>query len=104
MLEIPLTNSPAQEFSIEIDGVVYQCRAYYNTRQAIWLLDINDENDVDIKGIGLVGGADVFRQHSIPIRNAYVVNIEGSFNDATVDNLGSGVILVLITEDELEAL
>ena len=63
-------------------------------------MDIADTEDVELNGVALVGGADIFRQHTIPIRNAFIINITGDFIDATVENLGSGVRLIVIPELE----
>jgi hypothetical protein len=101
MIEIPLTNDPAQTFTIAIEDVIYSLRVSFNTRAGYWTADFSTSGTPLIMGIPLLGGVDIVQQYNIPLTNMFVVNTAQPNQDATVDNLGDIVKLVLLTDEEL---
>ena len=55
-----------------------------------------------MNGVPLLSGVDIFSQHTIPINNAYIINIESSNLDPSDDNLGSSCKLIILTDEEIE--
>lgn len=105
MIEIPVTNSPEQIFSLEIDQVVYNFRIIYNTRSMVWTMDILDNSKIEIlSGITLVGGVNLLAQHNIGISNLFAINIVDRRLDANIQNLGTDVGLFILSDAELNEL
>ena len=100
MIEIPLTSEPEQLFSTSISGVKYNFRVIYGIRSG-WSMSISTDNEDLLDGVSLVGGVDLFKQHNIPIKNAYIVNLNNPSEDATSDNMGTSVKLFILTDDEV---
>ena len=103
MLEIPLNSSPEQILSTTIDGEVYTIRVIYNSRTGVWTADFSNKGIELLVGVTLVGGTNIFNQYNIPIKTAYVVNLENNKLDATAENLGSVVKLFILTEGEVDS-
>lgn len=101
MIEIPLTSSPEQIFSITLNGETYDCRVVLNSRTGIWGISFA-QNGVDIiNGVQLLGGVDILKQYTLPIENAYVVNLEATNQDPSKDNLGTAAKLFILTDAEI---
>ncbi len=102
MIEIPVTNAPSQTFKTVINGESFDFSVNYISRFTTWAMSIG-QNGVDIiSGIPLRVGANLIDQYpSLNIDNLYVVNIENPFVDASVDNLGTTVKVVVLTEAEV---
>lgn len=101
MIEIPLNANPEQLFSITLDSINYDMRVILNSRTGIWSIDISRLGVEIISGVPLLGGVDIFKQHNLPIVNAYVVNLEKSNNDPTRAGLGSNSKLFILTDEEI---
>jgi len=99
MIEIPLNVNPEQQFSIEIDGAIYDCIVKLNSRTKQWSIGFDLNGEPVVKGVILVGGTNVVEQFPIPIKNMWVVDTDDDNNDPSVDNLGT-VAKVFILEDE----
>ena len=101
MIEVPLNNSPEQLFSITIDGSTYDCRVVFNTRSEVWSISFSQSGIDMVSGVALLGGVDILRQYNLPIRNAFVVNLDDPTLDATGDNLGTSAHLFILTDEEV---
>ena len=82
MIEITLTDSPSQTFSVALLEITYDVIVSLNTRAnegaGIWSICFA-VNGVDlINGVPLLGGVDILRQHNLPIKDMYMIN----FNDS----------------------
>lgn len=98
--EIPLTPE-AQSFHITLGGTDYGLRLLWNAPDSVWLLDINDSNDVPIlQGIPLVTGVDLLAQYDyLGISGQLVVQTDNDPNVVpTVDNLGITGRLYFVAE------
>ena len=101
MIEVPLNNSPEQIFSIVLGDTSYDTKVALNSRVGIWSISFS-QNGVDIiNGVALLGGVDIFAHHSIPISNAYVVNLNDTSLDPDKDNLGVVAKLFILTDEEV---
>ena len=102
MVEIPLTSAPEQLFSISLSGTLYDIRVVYNTRQAIWSISIYDRTTSEalVEGVALLIGVNILNQYNLPITNLYMVDTKQLNSDATSDNLGSDVRLVMLEESD----
>lgn len=101
MIEIPLTSAPEQRFTMTLEGQKYEFRVIVNSRTSKWSMDIS-QNGVDIvSGVHLVGGVDIFKQYNLPIKNAYVVNLDNRRLDPNKNNLGTSAKLFLLTDEEI---
>lgn len=104
MFEIPLTSDPSQTFTTTLEGQVYGFRVIYNTRYedlGVWTFTLEQNSQTILAGIPIVLGVDLLQQYPISLKNLYAVNIENKILDATKDNLGSAVKLVLFTDEEI---
>ncbi len=101
MIEIPLTNSPEQKFSINLGGETYDFRVLLSSRTGKWSMDIS-KNGIDlVNGVYLVGGVDILAQYNLPIKNAYVVNLDDRRLDPNKEGLGTSSKLFLLTDSEI---
>lgn len=103
MLEIPLSSSPEQLFSITLDGETYDCRVVLNSRTGVWSISFAQSGVDIIVGIALLGGVDIMKQYNLPIKNIYIVNLDNSKLDASKDNLGTVSKLFILTDEEVNS-
>ena len=101
MIEIPLNSKPEQLFSISIAGTRYDIRVIINSRTGIWTIGFST-GGVDLAtGIPLLGGSDILGYLNLPIRRAYVVNLDNPSGNPTRTGLGTSSRLFLLTEKEV---
>ncbi len=101
MLEIPLTSSPEQLFSITLSNEKYDMRVALNSRTGVWALSLSQDEVTLVDGIALVGGVDVFAPFNVGIENAYVANLDQQNQDPGRDNLGTVARLFILTDEEV---
>lgn len=102
MIEIPLTADPEQNFNIIIGGVNYNVRVLLNSRTGLWTMTLLDGDIILVAGIGLVSGVDILNQYTfLPIKNAYVVNLESPNTDPSKEGLGTVSRLFILTDEEV---
>lgn len=101
MIEIPLTSSPEQLFSITLDGNNYDCRVMLNSRWSTWSISFSQSNVDIINGVPLLGGIDIMGQYNIPISDMYVVNLDNPRKDPSKTNLGTSAKLFIVTDAEV---
>lgn len=101
MIEIPLNSSPEQLFSITLSGQTYDCRVILNSRTGVWSISFSQSGTDIVNGVSLLGGVDILKQYNIPIKNAYIVNLDMPNEDATKDNLGIVAKLFILTDEEV---
>ena len=100
---LPLTNSPSQTFEVDFESAIYTCRVAWNSRAEWWFIDILDADEVVlINGVPLLLGSNIIEQYNLGIGGLSVINTEGTEEDATSENLGTTVLLIHLTEAELE--
>jgi len=64
-MNLPLTNNPAETFTISIGDVVYNMRQIWNTTHEFWALDIADVDGNDIiAGVKLVTQTPLLAQYT----------------------------------------
>ena len=100
-IEIPLIAYPEQIFVITLNAERYEMRVLYNTRSAYWAIDISQNGTPLLFGVPILGGTDILKQHTIAIKNLFVINVDNDNVDATVDNLGDVVKLILLSDQEV---
>ena len=102
MILLPVTSSSEQRLSTIIDGVRYLFRVIFNTRIGAYSLSISTaQNAPMINGVVLVGGANLLGHVDIGISNLFAINVNDSNQDARFDNLGTDVVIAVLTEDEM---
>lgn len=103
MIEIPLTSSPEQNFSIILNGVNYDIRVILNSRLVSWSISLSKEAINILDGVALLGGIDIMSQYNLPIKNMYIVNLNNPNQDASDTGLGTVSRLFLLTDEEIES-
>lgn len=101
MIEIPLSDSPEQNFSIILNEIKYDIRVLLNSRTSTWSLDLSSNGLEIVSGVNLVSGVDIFSQHNIGIENAYIVNLDNPRLDPSEEGLGGSSKLFILTEEEV---
>ena len=101
MIEVPLNSSPEQLFSITLNGNTYDCRVTLNSRTSVWCISLSQSGVDVVNGVSLLGGVDILKQYNLPIKNAYVVNLDESNMDPGKGNLGTVAKLFILTEEEV---
>jgi len=102
MIEIPLNSNPEQLFSIVLEGETYDCRVAYSSRVGDWAKSFSQNGVELLNGVPLLGGVDILKQHNLPIKNMYTVNLDNQNTEATSENLGTVTRLFILTEEEIE--
>lgn len=101
MIEVPLSSDPEQLFSITLLGQTYDCRVTLNSRSGVWSISFSQSGVDIVRGVALLGGVDILKQYAIPVKNAYVVNLDATNQDPSKDNLGISSKLFILTDEEL---
>ncbi|MCH8821328.1 hypothetical protein IID23_02270 [Patescibacteria group bacterium] len=101
---IPLTSNASSIFEIEIEDRLLTLQTKFNGRAGTWTLNI-DEGDIPLAiGITLVLGVDIIRQLNLEIGALLCFDTSEQGVDAEIDTLGSQVLLMHLTEEEIAAL
>ena len=104
MREIPLTPSQNGSFDIDIENRRYTLVFRYVSRPGIesWSMDLSLGGVVLLTGVPAVIGVELFQGHAIPDipRGLVMVPIDERQDDASFDELGTRVKLVLIEEGD----
>jgi len=100
MIQIPLTNDPAQSFSIDLNAVLYAANVVYNTREGVWSIDLVSDDEA-LYGIALVSGVNLLQQHPFALDSLFLINLSDSTADPATDDLGEAFALVSLTDEEI---
>lgn len=106
---LPFTPSEAfQEFSTTLDGTDYTILAQWNGRNASWSMDLLDADGVIIRaGSRIALGSFPGRRSAdarFPEGVFVVLDTSGEGIDATLDDLGTRVLVHYYTPEEFEAI
>jgi len=104
--QIPFTSDePFYEFSTTLDGERFYFNVRWNDRDGAWYFDLADEEQVVIRhGIKIILGLALgMRTVSNRWPNGHMIAFDTSQQgvDATIDDLGTRVIVVFYTNEEL---
>lgn len=87
-----------KEFRTELDGIFFLLSFRFNSRAAIWMMDISDENsNIIVSGIALLLGVNLlgrFPDSKLPPGTLFVENFSEENVEATRDNLGEDILLL----------
>ncbi len=103
---IPLTQDPAQETRVTLDGTKYDIFVRYNSRGGYWSFDIYRKDAVALAGVKIALGADLVHQYALQIDGqdfgALVAHdLSGQGVDANeLEDLGERVELLYLTPQE----
>jgi hypothetical protein len=99
---IPLKSNTSQEFRLTLEGNEYDCSLRRNERMGVWMFSIRDAdaNSV-IEGQALVLGQKILSQYNLGLGQFMVADTENTDIDATAEDLGSRVVFIYLTEEEL---
>ena len=103
---IPLTQDPAQELSVTLDGTKYDLFVRYNSRGGYWTFDIYRKDVLALAGVKIALGADLVHQYALQIDGqdfgALVAHdLSGRSEDANeIEDLAERVELLYLTPQE----
>ena len=104
--EIPVVPSvSSQTMRVELNGAFYTLKVTWNIRLEAWVLSISDEDQVLlVSELTLVQGAELLGPYPAVqgLGAMEVVDTEGHYAEATLDNLGDTVLLLYYTPEEIE--
>ena len=105
MNTIPLEKIPSQTFRVSLENVFYRFRVRWNKRQQYFSLDIlSDESVPLLYGQPMLKGSNIIEAFSeLPIGGLFMLTIGDDVGEATLDNIGESVVLVHLTQEEVEA-
>jgi hypothetical protein len=87
-----------------LGGVVLNLELRWQTREAVWCIDIYDANgDTILTGVKLTENTSVdlgYYKPELPEGHLWVLRFESSADKITRDNLGTAFQLVYLTEEE----
>jgi hypothetical protein len=112
LLQIPVSESPDQSFTVVLDQIAYDIRLQWNNREESWYLYCGVSNRPFLFKVKLTTITDVFKKYrsyeSCPKGSLRVIDLNKSYGRLTRDGFSSGrFALQYITADswtELERL
>jgi len=88
MYELPMTDTPSQEFMCEIGGTNYLFRIQLNVRGDLWTMDVSSSDDEPIlQGVSLTLGVDLLSNERFTDGLVFLVDYTGKNQGPTGDNL-----------------
>lgn len=108
MIQLPIDSfAPSYQVATEILGVTYLFDVRWNSRAESWFVSIADENeDPIVSGIRLTLDAPLGRRCQdprFPAGRIFASDLSGGGREATLDDLGTRVIVYFGTFAELAA-
>lgn len=99
---VPLTSDGAYRFNIELNGIVYTFEIKYNVRFNTWSFSML-QNEIDvITGVGMLIGVNMLEPFTLDnIGGLYMFDDSGQKLDAGPDDLGTRVIMIYLTPQEV---
>lgn len=99
VVKLPLDSlNLSYEFKVDLDGTTYTVAIRFNSRSAVWIMDLKTVNDDSIiMGIPLLLGSDLFgrfKDSRLPPGTFLMVNLESDVEEASETNLGTEVLLL----------
>jgi len=88
---INLEPNPYYEATKNLDGYEYLLTVRWNIYASKWVLDIKGKtNDVDVKGIALLPGKDLFKRYGyLELGELWVIDNSGANEDPNFDDIGT---------------
>jgi len=99
---IPLSQNYSSVFTIDIDGETYTFVTSYNSRFGNWSFNIAKNEIEIITGVSMVLGTDIVGQFNLGIDVLFMADLEQTNLDASAFDLGTRVVLVHATQEEIE--
>ncbi len=105
MKTIDLTNDGEQNFTVELEEVIYRFRVYFNDRSSSWSLDIADEEDNDIvHGLRCVLGQNILEGLNLDLGAIVVHDTTGTGVEAGIDSFQDGThLMISFTQEEVDS-
>lgn len=106
IIQIPVTNDPAQDFVMQLGTSKWEFYVRYNDRGNFWTMDITDYNSQTllVAGMPLVLGTDLLSPYILENGSLIAYDTTGSSTDAGPDDLGQRVMLYWFSPDQVAAL
>ena len=108
MYILPTINYPRYSKTCSVDGVAYTFSFDWNAQGGFWTVSVAlPDGSVLISGVRACLGIDLFSQYSLdnfPKGMFMLVRKDDTFEEPVMDNLGSDVLLMYLTEEDLAAI
>lgn len=100
-----IPGEPHYRFSTELSGIPFVVEVRWNQREEAWYMTVLDANESPVlSGVKLVLGALLGARSADPRKppGAFVVaDLSGTGRDATLDDLGTRVVVSFFSNEEL---
>ena len=108
MIEIPLSTSPKQSLSLNLDGREITLKVRYSDLVDVWSFDLYERTDsVEtplVLGVRLVMGIDLLAQYGLGLGSVRCYAASSPGQSPSREDLGNRVRLIYATAAEVEAL
>lgn len=103
MLELPITNDAAQEFTIQLGKLSAKITVLYNSISGVWTLSLmnNTTQERLLDGAPLVLGTDILGSFNYGFGSLICVDYVGKGDEATLDTITTKVGVVWFSPDEV---
>lgn len=103
ILELPITNDPAQEFITQLGDRKFSFEIKYNDVSRVWTMDIADpiSNLPILLGLPLILGANLLEPYNLNIGGLGAFDTTSLAADATAEDMGTRVKIYWWTDDEI---
>ena len=103
---IPIYSNAAYTYWISIEEKSYQMTVHWNDYETAFFMDLlGYDNDVDVKGIKLVSGANLLKPYAISDLGAmYLLDTTGQGEDPTFNSLENNFALYYVDSENTDAI
>lgn len=103
MLELPLTNDPAQIFITQLGDRKYSFDIKYNDLSGVWTADISDPltNTLLLAGVALLPGQNLMDPYNTILDNLFAVRSD-PLSVITPEDFGTKLKAYWLTPEEIE--
>lgn len=86
-LVLPLHKDPDYYYVVNLEGIAYKLRFYYNTKEKVWALDVRyANNDPIMMSVPLIPNYPIFQDYEMPFSGFFYLGAVGKEQNETTNN------------------
>lgn len=102
MLRLNVVDTPAQTFTVDLRGQIFQVAVKVNTRSNLCTADFFQQGVLVVAGVTLTAGGSVTEAYNFDgLENLFAIDLENLDSDPTGDTLGVSADIFSLEESEV---